>query len=1242
MYFNCRVLSVTALLCLLSGCAIQEPSIRHSGAQTRAVILAGSPQIYARESLINQRRDDMAWIGSLLKQAAEDDFYAQFGADIVRQIEVVTAISASLNAGYDQGEARANSRQDELDRLKYEKELIGLRQSIAELAQSKTKKIQAARTTEPEAAGVASEVGANNTTGDGASGDAADGNGDDPAVDEETIDAAQVLLKTLDDRLAQLRTGMSTPLTAVSAGPRERLRDMLAYREDLNALHNELQLDDLHDADGRALYKLRIPVTIFPGATHDRYAALNYRVRAPRHDSADYTSLYLRWLGHLTYRMNQGQDSRDTSQMSNRELQFFGVSSRLFYPVTFYVSPQAGTNSPTRRSLVDPCLGAASWVEAAAVAADCIPFTVALPYEEGIELGSLFPRLEHLIIPLFEKMPASEAGCPADRSFVYDSKEVCFWDKSLPNLVRNKLNLEIQALPYINQSILVRSIGYLADEKDGCRSARQGAAYVAQCLADGIYANYLKVKCQDIKQTKDEPCASFINNNRRFVSTKEAVDPKVDGTSRTNDKADAGGLRLIDPSNAGNAFMELSIKSQDLALLKNSYLASTPANRAAVRAATSDLQRSFRIVSETAPLISPQSRATGDLNEILLTARHRLADAQLAALIDRESLNKIRDASISTLPYTASILQGLSQREEIAILARDGAENVVQSLLQLIRAFKPTSSAEIPTCGNASLHKFRRLLRGTRESAPYIYSVAPTELAQRVSISSSAAEAISLAAALSATKPLSGLNAGMGASFGRQITNRAQAMERLPLVVGYAQAGHQPSRDESTSSCLDADTETEEVMAGFGWIFGPRQRVKAGAVRDIVELDFPPASFEVTVDLAVPGWWRRVELLQQAEWIGKVDNRNQLLDDEKSPVVTVELPAARSNLDALTRTLARNYGGAPPTARIVAVLPAQINLCPEKIGIAIRGPDLWRGAQVSIAGMRANAEDVSVLPDMDGLQVSFNTDQLRSALAGIKQTQVSVFTQNGVDSYPLTIDRTIVGGECAAQSDSTAWAAKIVPTEVHRCAGNTEFSIQFPAARRLDETEIYVGGSKVKGKCALSKAIGGAGADSSCSSFSFSARLDVALLRGRDSFPIYVTGDGVPLSFEIQRKGSGDRCGDGGSKPAAATDPKDAKVTKVDKVWTGGGDGSLLACRKDAHVTLQGSRLEAIKSVELMGVAGTPVTASAAGDVRVFHFSDLPRLGDTEKPPTDTQTLGVTLNGGKSLTVPSLKWVACG
>jgi len=1244
MLSNCRVTSVTALLCLLAGCAIKEPAIRHGGAQSNAVILAGSPQVFSRESLINQRRADMAWVEKLQKEASEPEFHRQFGADIARQVEAITAISASLSANYDQGAARSNSREDELARLRHEMAVLELRQSIAALGDAKSNSIQAAA---PKAAGVAADVGEAETTGEAAADEPASG-----IADTDANARAEALLKLLDTRLAELRAGTDSPLAAVGSGPRERLRDLLAYREDLNALYNELQLDDLHDADGRALYKLRIPVTIVPGATNDRYAALSYQIHAPVHESQDYEDLYLRWLGHLTYRMNQGQDSRDTSQMSNRELQFFGVSSRLFYPVTFYVSPQADPLNRTRSSLVDPCLGAASWVEAAAVAADCIPFTAALPYEVGIELTSLFPHLEHLIIPLLDEKLASDAKACTDSlhsNTINKSRALCLWDASLPSRIRKKMKPELQALPYINQSVLTRSISYLANDADHCRKA-SNEHDKEECLAGDLYKDYMEVRCKDVDEAQHDPCATYIRDNRRTVGSTK----RVGGSNANKTSGQPGGTITPAPipdadtprtseQTAALAFMTLSLKTQDLALLKDSYLASTPSERQTIQAAVAGRKRLVEPLSTTSELTSLQSQATGGLNAMLLLARNTLTDAQLAALIDSAAFAEIRLSSKATLPYTASILQGLSQREEIATVARNGAENVVLSLLQLTKAF-PGDAGQLPApvsaCGDESLTRFRRMLEKTGNSTPYVYSVAPNELAQRVSISSSAAEAITLAAALSAAKPLSGLDAQAAASFGRQMTSRAQAMERLPLVVGYAQAGHESRPPPSATSCEDTRAKTPAQSPGFGWIFGPRQRVVAGTVRDIVKFDFPPASFDVTVDLALPGWWKRVELRQQAAWIGDIGDRSALLDTPANgvPVVNVELPAARGNLDALTRVLARSYGGAPPTARIVAVVPQKINLCPEKIGIAIRGPDLWRGAQVSIAGMPAASADISVLPDMDGLQVSFATGPLRSALAGLTQTQVSVFTQNGVDSYPLDIERTVVGAHCAPQSDPRA-LARIVPTEVHRCAGQTDFSIEFPIARSEKETRVYVGGSKVNSLVCTRKAT----TQGHCFNFTFSSRLDVALLRGRDSFPIYVAGDGAPVSFQVNRVGSGDRCGDGASKPSAtAADTKAATPTKVDKVSATGEDGALRACLKDVDITLQGSGLDAITSVELMGVKGTAAMASAAGDLRVFHFSGLPRLGDTEGPKPTSQPLGVVLKDGKPLPGISIPWVACG
>src|SRR5205814_2253249 len=58
----------------------------------------------------------------------------------------------------------------------------------------------------------------------------------------------------------------------------------------------------------------------------------------PKFEDADYRALYYRWLEHLTHRLNAISAEAREDQLADRQLQFLGTATKLFAPVTFYVS----------------------------------------------------------------------------------------------------------------------------------------------------------------------------------------------------------------------------------------------------------------------------------------------------------------------------------------------------------------------------------------------------------------------------------------------------------------------------------------------------------------------------------------------------------------------------------------------------------------------------------------------------------------------------------------------------------------------------------------------------------------------------------------------------------------------------------------------------------------------------------------------------------------------------------------
>ncbi len=86
--------------------------------------------------------------------------------------------------------------------------------------------------------------------------------------------------------------------------PQERFRELQSYRNDIRASLARATLDDLHDYNGQALYRLQFHATVFPGQFPNKFGIAELTVTPPPLDPADVASIYLAWLGHATLGLN--------------------------------------------------------------------------------------------------------------------------------------------------------------------------------------------------------------------------------------------------------------------------------------------------------------------------------------------------------------------------------------------------------------------------------------------------------------------------------------------------------------------------------------------------------------------------------------------------------------------------------------------------------------------------------------------------------------------------------------------------------------------------------------------------------------------------------------------------------------------------------------------------------------------------------------------------------------------------
>jgi hypothetical protein len=270
-----------------------------------------------------------------------------------------------------------------------------------------------------------------------------------------------------------------------------------------------------------------------------------------------------------------------------------------------------------------------------------------------------------------------------------------------------------------------------------------------------------------------------------------------------------------------------------------------------------------------------------------------------------------------------------------------------------------------------------------------VYEIGPREQVQQVSTAARAADAFSLAMALAAKAPSTGAFGKAGLGYSRSAVGKVDTIERLPVVVGFAQTG---------GVWTDPDLEKQdanEQPRQFGWILGPR--IGVDPKRGTLELEQGYNVHDVSVDLAVYGWRTRLRLDVHTAWSPDWRSKefgSALWNDAKGPSrrITVELRPSSAEFAALTTQLAAGAAGRgqrfvsirsihPPTARACA---------PQTL--VIEGENLWRATDILFDGTRIGGNAISVLPDMSGIAVDVPGD---TGFAR-REVDVQILTPHGV------------------------------------------------------------------------------------------------------------------------------------------------------------------------------------------------------------------------------------------------------
>ncbi|HVM48787.1 MAG TPA: hypothetical protein VMU04_12220 [Candidatus Acidoferrum sp.] len=96
----------------------------------------------------------------------------------------------------------------------------------------------------------------------------------------------------------------------------DHFKDVMAYRDAVNAVIREKELDDTHDREGHTLYTLKFDTALIPGDNSTRAALVKIRITQPELASEDVAEIYRVWLQDLEAR--RGEEERAIASRFSR------------------------------------------------------------------------------------------------------------------------------------------------------------------------------------------------------------------------------------------------------------------------------------------------------------------------------------------------------------------------------------------------------------------------------------------------------------------------------------------------------------------------------------------------------------------------------------------------------------------------------------------------------------------------------------------------------------------------------------------------------------------------------------------------------------------------------------------------------------------------------------------------------------------------------------------------------------
>ena len=401
-------------------------------------------------------------------------------------------------------------------------------------------------------------------------------------------------------------------------------------------------------------------------------------------------------------------------------------------------------------------------------------------------------------------------------------------------------------------------------------------------------------------------------------------------------------------------------------------------------------------------------------------------------------------------PYVSAVVGFLSEidfgendSERMIALQLTRSLDRVRQVRDAAGAFLVAVAAENPACTGKLLTAasvtvpptFETLITGFVPRAT-VYDVAPTERVQRISTVARAADAVALAAAVAGQLPTYGLGLSGNFAYSRTATGKADAIERAPLVVGFAEPGQIGNG--------------KPQYPAFGWLLGPQVSVDPEKQALVLTQRIKP--YDLYADLSLPGWWPYFRLTAYTAWAPDWQTTENGATAKVTPQalkreLRVPMDHNTADMDGLTTLLlAKITGQRIAYPSISSIEPRKLSACAEDIQFQIRGENIWRASLVHVGGLAIRDADIDVLPDMRGILAKINVRDIPKIVFG--SNIVTVWTKDGPAAFPITFeDKRNANGSCETvkappPAPMGPVISSVAPAAISVCDTSAIFTVQ--------------------------------------------------------------------------------------------------------------------------------------------------------------------------------------------------------